>query len=109
MKRISRKDFETYERIKQFMIEHKFSEEDLKKYVKREVHLEVSSKGMEPTKFESSDDAAHFTWVSKQTLAYSHKYKIPFITRRKGGDKVFFTEWLEDCQTSKYLSQLDKY
>ena len=100
MKRISRKDFETNKRIKQFIMEHKFSEEDLKRYVKREVHLEVSSKGMEPVKFESLDVAATLMAVSKQTLTYAHKHKRLFTTERKGGDKVFFIKWLGDCQTS---------
>ena len=54
---------------------------------------------MEPTKFESLDNATAFMGVSKQILTYAHKHKKPFITRRKGGDKVFFTEWLEYCQT----------
>ena len=55
---------------------------------------------MEPTKFESLDDAATFMGVSKQTLTYAHKHKRPFITRRKVRDKVFFIKWLEDCWTS---------
>ena len=75
MWRISRKDFETYKRIKQFMIEHKFSEEGLRKYVKHEVHLKVTSKGLEPTKFESLYNAATFMGVLKQTVAYAHKHK----------------------------------
>ena len=44
MKQICRKYFKTYERIKQLVIEHKFCEEDLRRYIKGEVHLEVSSK-----------------------------------------------------------------
>ena len=93
--RESRKDFETYEKVKQFMLEHKFSEEKLRRYVKPDVHLEVSSKGIKPTKFESLDNAATFMGVSKQTLAYTHKHKRPLITRWKGGAKVFFIKWLE--------------
>ena len=100
MKQIFPKDFETYKRIKRSMIEHKFRKEDLRRYVQFEVYLEVSSKGMEPTKFESLDDATTFIKVSKQTLAYTNKHKKPFITRRKGGAKVFFIEWLEDFQIS---------
>ena len=42
------------------MIECQFSEEDLRRCVKCEVHLDVSSKGKEPTKFENLDDAATF-------------------------------------------------
>ena len=78
------------------MLEHKFSEEDLRKrYIKCEVHLEVSSRGMEPTKLESLKDAATFMGVSKPTLTYAYEHKRPFITRRKGGAKVFFIKWLE--------------
>ena len=65
MKLISQKDFENYKIIKQFMIEHKFSEEDSRRYVKQEVHLEVISKGMKPTKFENLDDAAAFMGIPK--------------------------------------------
>ena len=77
MRRISQKDFETYERIKQFMIEHKFSEEDLRRNVKSEVHLEVNSKGMELIKFESLEKAAAFMGVLMSTLAYAYKHKRP--------------------------------
>ena len=47
------------------MIEHKLSEEDLRRYVKHEVHLEVSSIGMEPTKFKSLEDASAFMEKAK--------------------------------------------
>ena len=50
------------------MIEHKFSEEDLRSYVKREVHLEVSFKSMEPTKFKSLDNAATFMGFRSKPL-----------------------------------------
>ena len=70
-----------------------------KERVKCEVHFKVSSKGVEPTKFESLDDAATFIKVLKQTIAYVHKHKKCFITRRECGAKAFLTEWLEDCQT----------
>ena len=74
------------------MIEHKFSEEDLRRYVKCEAHLEVSSKVMKPTKFEILDDAAAFKGISQQTLTYAHEHKRLLITRQKGGAKVFFIE-----------------
>ena len=83
MKRISRKDFETYERIKQFMIEHKFSREDLRRYIKREVHLEVSSKGMKRAKFESLDDAAAFMGVPMQTSLTLISIRNPLSPGRK--------------------------
>ena len=69
------------------MIEHKLSEEDLRRHVKCEVHLEVSSKGMEPTNFESLHDATAFMGVPKQTLTYAYKHKRLVITRWKGGAK----------------------
>ena len=90
MKLISRKDYETYKRIKQFMIEHKFSEEDSRRYIKQDVHLEVSSKGMKPTKFESLDDATTSMGVSKQSLTYAHKHKRPVTTGWKDGVKAFY-------------------
>ena len=65
-----------YERIKQFMIKHKFGEEDLRKYVKHEVHVEVSSKGMKPTKFESLDDAAAFMEVLTIPLPRANPPKV---------------------------------
>ena len=57
MKRISRRDFETYEKIKKFMNENKLDEEDL---VNREVHLKVSSEGMESSTFKSLSKASTF-------------------------------------------------
>ena len=104
MKQISSQDLETYERVKHFMIQHKFSEEDLRRYVKHEVHLEVSFKGMETTEFESLTNAATFMGISKQSLTYAHKHKRPTITTQKNGTKVFFIEWLESMQ---HLSQLN--
>ena len=45
------------------MIEHKFSEEDLRRYFKCEIHLEISSKGMEPSTFKNLSDASMFIGV----------------------------------------------
>ena len=59
------------------MIDHKFNKEDLSRYVKHEVHLEVSSKDMQPDKFERLDNAAACIGVSKQTFTYAHKHKRP--------------------------------
>ena len=95
MRRISRREFEAYKRVKKFMGENKFDKESLKKYVNHEVHLKVSSKGMEPGTFKSLSEASTFIGVLKQTLKYAHRHKRPFIARRKDGAKVFFIEWLE--------------
>ena len=96
MRQISRRDFETYEKIKKFMGENKLNEEDLREYVNQKIHLKVSSNGMEPCTFKSLSEASTFIGVLRQALEYAHKHKRPFITRRKGGAKVCFIEWLED-------------
>ena len=85
-----------YERIKKFINENKLSEEDSRKYVNHEVHLKISFKGMEPSTFKSLSEASAFIGVSRQTLAYAHKHKNSLITRRKGGAKIFFIEWLDN-------------
>ena len=69
------------------------------KFIKCKAYLEVSSKGMKPTEFESLDDVATFMLVSKQTLTYAHKHKRPLMTRWEGGAKVFFIEWLDRHNT----------
>ena len=97
MRRISRTDFETYEKIKKFLNKNKLDEEDLRKYVNQlssESKLR-SSEGMEPSTFKSLFEASTFIGVSRQTLEYAHKHKKPLIARRKGGAKVFYIEWLE--------------
>ena len=94
MKQISRRDFETYKRVKKFMGENELSEESLRKYINCKVHLKVTSKGMEPREYNSLSDAARDIGVSRQTLEYAHKHKKLF-TRRNGGAKIFFIEWLE--------------
>ena len=108
MRQISQQDFETYKRVKHFMTEHKFSEENVRRYVKCKVQLEVSSKGMEPTTFESLDDAAVFMGVSKQTLLYAHKHRRPLITRQKGGATVSLLNSLSR-HNMQYLSNWNKY
>ena len=77
------------------MIDHKFSEEDLRRYIKCKVHLKVSSEGMEATKFQSLCNVVAFMGLSKQTLTYTHKHKRPLITRQKDRAKDFFIKWLE--------------
>ena len=73
MRQISRRDFETYEKIKKFMGENKLDGEGLRKYINREVHLKVSSKGVEPSTFKSLSKASTFIGVSRQTFEYAHK------------------------------------
>ena len=55
------------------MGENQLSEEGLRKYVNCEVHLKVSSEGMEPGTFKSLSEASTFIGVLRQTLKYAHK------------------------------------
>ena len=85
------------------MIEHKFSEENLRRYVKSQVHLEVSSEGMEPTKFKRLDNAAAFIGVLKQTLISIRDLSSP-------GKKVEPKySLLNGLTLHSAYSQLDKY
>ena len=61
------------------------------------------SDNMELKRYECLSDAANDIKISKQTLVYVHKNKRPLVTRGKGGAKVFYIQWLEDCQTSEFL------
>ena len=54
------------------MGENELSEEGLRRYVNGDVHLKVSSKGMEPIKFKSLFEASAFIGISRQTLKYAH-------------------------------------
>ena len=82
MRRISRRDFEAYERVKKFMGENKLDKEGLRTYINHEVHLKVSSVGMEPSTFKSLSKASMFIGVSRQTLEYAHKHKRPLIAKK---------------------------
>ena len=55
---------------------------------------------MEPKEYERLMDAANDIKVSRETLIYAYENRRSFITRRKGGVKVFCIEWLD----TKYLS-----
>ena len=79
------------------MGEDELSEEGLRRYVNCKIYLKVNSEGMEPSTFKSFSEASTFIGISRQTLEYTHKHKRPLITRRKGGAKVFFIEWLESA------------
>ena len=91
----SQKDFETYLRIKN-LIKEGYKHEDLVRPTYSS--LIIRFEGMEHRKYNSLSDAACFNL--RQTLAYAHNHGRLLISRRKGGAKVFFIEWLEDHQTS---------
>ena len=58
------------------------------------IPLVIESDDMEPTKFYSLSAAARGCGLLKQTIIYAYRNRCMTITRRKGGSKVFRTEWL---------------
>ena len=97
MGEISRKEFETYLRIKEFVERNSYEEADLKKILRDRkptcILLIIHSDDMEPKIYERLSDGAKDIKVSKQTLIYAYENRRPLITRRKGGAKVFHIEW----------------
>ena len=98
LKEISRKEFETYLRIKEFIERNGYEEADLRKMVRDRkpirIPLIIHSDDMELKRYECLLDTANDIKVSKQTLIYAYENRRPLITRRKGGAKVFYIEWL---------------
>ena len=98
LKWITRKQFESYLRVKEFMGKNNYDESDLRKKIrnKRPAHIPLilRSNDMKPRKYERLKDAANDIKVSKETLRYAYENRRPLITRRKGGFKVFYIEWL---------------
>ena len=60
------------------------------------IPLIIRSDDMEPKKYERLMDAANDIKVPRETLIYTYENRRTLITRRKGGAKVFYVEWLED-------------
>ena len=69
------------------MIHHELIEEDSRRYIKHEVHLEVSSKSMEPTKFESLDNATHLWGFQIKLLLTLISTRDPLSLGGKGRTK----------------------
>ena len=88
-----------YLRIKEFIERNSYEEADLRKMVRdrkpTRTPLKIHSDDMDQNRYECLSDAANDIKVSKQTLVYAHDNKIPLITRRKDGAKVFYIEWLD--------------
>ena len=58
------------------------------------IPLIIHSDDMELRKYESIKDAADDIKVPRETLIYAYETRRTLITRRKGGAKVFYIEWL---------------
>ena len=99
LKWITRKEFETYLRVKEFMEKNDYDESDLRKRIRdrRPAHIPliIRSDDVEPKKYESLKDAANDIKVPRETLIYAHENRRLLISRRKGRVKVFYIEWLE--------------
>ena len=98
LREISRKEFATYLRIKEFIERNGYEEADLRQMVRDRkltpIPLIICSDDMELKRYERLSDAANDIKVSKQIFIYVYENRRPHITRRKGGAKVFRIEWL---------------
>ena len=92
-KDITHREFEMYLKVKEFIERNGYEEADLRKIVS--TPLMIHSDDMEPKRYECLSDTAKDIKALKQTLIYACKNKRHLITRRKGGAKVFYIEWLE--------------
>ena len=98
LKWIRRKEFEAYLRAKEFIEKNDYEEADLRKKIRdrrpTRIPLIILSDDMEPKKNQRLTDAANDVKVPRETLIYAYENRRQQITRRKGGVKVFYIEWL---------------
>ena len=98
LKWITRKEFEAYLRVKEFNGKNDYKEADLRKKIRdrrpTRIPLIIRSDDMKPKKYERLTDAANDIKVPRETLMYAYENRRQLITRRKGGVKVFYIEWL---------------
>ena len=98
LKWITRKEFEAYLRVKEFIEKNNYEETDLRKKIRdwrpTPIPLIIRSDDMEPKKYERLTDAANDIKVPRETLIYAYENRRTLITRRKSGVKVFYIEWL---------------
>ena len=85
-------------RVKEFIEKNDYEEADLTKKIRdrrpTRIPLIIRSDDMEPKKYECLTDAANDIKVPRETLTYAYENRRQLITRRKGGVKVFYMEWL---------------
>ena len=98
LKWITRKEFEAYLRVKEFMEKNNYDEADFRKKIRdrrpTRIPLIIRADDMEPREYKCLKDVANDIKVSKKTLIYAHENRRPLITRRKGRVKVFYIKWL---------------
>ena len=97
MEEITKKEMETYLRVKEFMNRSDYDESDMIDRFKNknpsEVKLRVRSKGIDSVEYESIKDTSKEIGVSKETLLYAYHNRRQLIMKRKDGLKVFYVEW----------------
>ena len=94
---VTLKEYEIYLKFKKFIKSDGCDEADLIPRLVNgpaDVPLIIESDDTEPTKYYSLLAAARDCGVSKQTITYAYRNRKMRIVRRKGGFKVFRTEWL---------------
>ena len=95
---ITWKEFEAYLKVKEFMVKNDYDETNLRKKIRdsrsARIPLIIRSDDMESKEYERLKDAANDIKVSKETLICAYENRTTLITRRKGGVKVFYIEWL---------------
>ena len=98
---ITLKEYEIYLKVKKFIGTEGCNENKLIPklvngvgIIPAYIPLIISSDDTKPTKYYSLSAAARDCGVSKQTIASAYKSRCTRIAWRKGGFKVFRTEWL---------------
>ena len=99
LKWITRKEFEVYLRVKEFIEKNNYDEADLRKKIQNRrparIPLIIRSNDMEPREYERLKNAANDIKVPREALIYAYENRRQLITRRKGRAKVFYIEWLK--------------
>ena len=98
---ITLKEYKIYLKVKKFIETENCDEADIilrlingVGIIPAYIPLIIESDGMEPTKYYSLSAAARDCGVSKQMITYAYRNRCTRIDRRKGGSKMFRTEWL---------------
>ena len=98
LKWITRKEFKAYLRVEELIEKNNYEEANLRKKIRERrptcIPQIILSDDMEPKEYECLKDVANDTKVSKETLIHAYENRRSLITRRKGGVKVFYIEWL---------------
>ena len=99
---ITLKEYEIYLKVKKFMEAKDCDENSLIPkltngvgIIPTYIPLIIESDDMEPAKYYSLSATARGCGILKQIIVYAYRNGKTRIARRKGGSKVFRTEWLD--------------